>query len=73
MGESNGKQNNWERINLQNIQAPHATQFQKNKQPNQKLGQRSKQTFLKEDIQMANTWKDAQHNSLLEKCKSKLQ
>ena len=28
--------------------------------------------FSKEDIQMANTWKDAQHRSLLEKCKSKL-
>ena len=29
--------------------------------------------FSKEDIQMANTWKDAQHRSLLEKWKSKLQ
>ena len=30
--------------------------------------------FSKEDIQMAtNTGKDAQHHSLLEKCKSKLQ
>ena len=31
--------------------------------------------FSKEDIQMANkrTWKDAQHHSLLGKCKSKLQ
>ena len=29
--------------------------------------------FSKEDIQMANTWKDAQHHSLLEKCKSKPQ
>ena len=28
--------------------------------------------FSKEDIQMANTGKDAQHRSLLEKCKSKL-
>ena len=29
--------------------------------------------FSKEDIQMTNTWKDAQYRSLLEKCKSKLQ
>ena len=43
----------WEKIianeatdNLKNIQAAHAAQFQKNKQPNQKMGQRTKQTFL---------------------------
>ena len=35
-----------ERINFQNIQAAHTTQYQKNKQPNQKLGKRPKQTFL---------------------------
>ena len=29
-----------------NIQATPAAQFQKNKQPNQKMGQRTKQTFL---------------------------
>ena len=29
--------------------------------------------FSKEDIWLANTWKDAQHCSLLKKCKSKLQ
>ena len=34
------------RINLQNIQAAHAAQYQKNKQPNQKVGRRPKQTFL---------------------------
>ena len=32
--------------NLKNIQATSAAQFQKNKQPNQKMGQRTKQTFL---------------------------
>ena len=32
--------------NLQNIQAAHTTQYQKNKQPNQKVGKRPKQTFL---------------------------
>ena len=29
-----------------NIQATPAAQFQKNKSPNQKMGQRTKQTFL---------------------------
>ena len=32
--------------NLKNIQATPAAQFQKNKQPNKKKGQRTKQTFL---------------------------
>ena len=43
----------WEKIianevteNLKNIQATHAAQFQKNKRPNQKVGQITKQTFL---------------------------
>jgi len=40
------KQSNWQRINLKNIQATPAAQFQKNKQPNKKKGQRTKQTFL---------------------------
>ena len=31
---------------FQSIQAAHAAQFQKNKRPNQKVGQRTKQTFL---------------------------
>ena len=35
-----------QRINLKNIQANPAAQFHQNKQPNQKVGQRSKQTFL---------------------------
>ena len=34
------------KINLKNIQATPAAQFQKNKQHNKKLGQRTKQTFL---------------------------
>ena len=33
-------------INFQNIQAAHITQYQKNKQPDQKVGKRPKQTFL---------------------------
>ena len=46
MGENNSKQNNWQRINFQNIQAAHTTPCQKNKQPSQKVGKRPKQTFL---------------------------
>ena len=36
--ENNSKWNNWQRINLKNIQAAHAAQYKKNKQPNQKNG-----------------------------------
>ena len=54
MGKNNSKWNDWQRINFQNIQAAHTTQYQKNKQPNQKVGKRSKQTFFKEDIQIGN-------------------
>ena len=35
-----------QRFNLKNIQATPEAQFQKNKRPNQKVGQRTKQTFL---------------------------
>ena len=41
-------------INLKNIQAAHAAQYQKNKWPNQKMGQELNRQFSKEDIQMAN-------------------
>ena len=46
MGENNSKWGNWQRINLKNIQAAHIAQYQKNKWPDQKVGQRTKQTFL---------------------------
>ena len=57
MGENNSKRSNGQRINLKNIQATPAAQFQKNKRPNQKVGQRTKQKFMsssKEDIKMTN-------------------
>ena len=43
---NNSKWSNRQRLNLKNIEAAHAAQFQKNKWPNQKMGQRAKQTFL---------------------------
>ena len=46
MRENICKQYDRQGINLQNIQAAHAAQYQKNKQPNQKMGRRPKQTFL---------------------------
>ena len=36
------KQNNWQKINLQNIQTAHEAQYKKTKKPNQKMGERSK-------------------------------
>ena len=57
------------RINFQNIQAAHTTQYQKNKHPSKKVGKRPNRHFSKEDIQIANKhMKNAQHHSLLEKC-----
>ena len=47
MGENNSKSNNGQRVNLQNIQGAHAAQYQKNKQLNQKVDRRPKQTFLR--------------------------
>ena len=46
MGEYDSKQNNWQKINLHNIQAAHSVQYQKTKQPNQKVNRRPEQTFL---------------------------
>ena len=72
MGENNSKWNNGQRINFQDIQAVYTTQYQKNKQPNQKVGKKTltdispKKTYR----WLTNTWKDAQHPSLSEKCKS---
>ena len=46
MGENNWKQSNRQRVNLRSIQATPIAQFQKNKGTNQKMGHRTKQTFL---------------------------
>ena len=42
MNENNSKWNNWQRINIKNKQATPAAQFQKNKWPNQNMGQITK-------------------------------
>ena len=39
MRENNSKWSNGQRLNLKNIQATPAAEFQKNKQPNKKMGQ----------------------------------
>ena len=61
VGEYKCKWNKWQRINLKNAQAARVAQYQKNKQPNQKMG-RTKQTFLqrRNPDGQKNTYKDAQ-------------
>ena len=46
MGENSWKWNNWQRINLQNKQEAHAAQYQKKKQPSQKVCRRPQQSLL---------------------------
>ena len=46
LGENNSERSNRQRINLKNRQATPPAQLQKNKWPNQKMGQRTKQTLL---------------------------
>ena len=68
MGENNGKWNNWQRINFQNIQAAHPTQCHKNPIKKTETDISPKKTYR----WLTKTWKDAQHHSS-EKCKSRPQ
>ena len=70
MGENICKWSNWQRINLQNMQAAHMTQYQKTN--NQQLGGRVKQTFLQRHV-VGQQIHEKMLNITLEKCKSKLQ
>ena len=47
LGENNSKRSKGQRINLKDIQATPAAQLQKNKRPNQKVGQQI--SFLRKD------------------------
>ena len=46
MGENISKWTDQQGINFQNTQKANAAQYQKNEEPNQKMGRRHKQTFL---------------------------
>ena len=71
MGENIGKWCNWEELNLQNIQAAHATQQQKTNNP-VKNGQKTliDISVKKEGIHMISG--HTRQDWLLEKCKSEL-
>ena len=70
MGENICKWSNWQRMNLQNMQAAQMTQYQKT--INQQMGGRPKQTFLQRHVD-GQQIHEKMLNITLEKCKSKLQ
>ena len=69
MREINSKWIIWERIKSKICKQ--YMQFKSEKQPNQTVGRRLKQIFFQTTYKwLINMWKDVQHCSLLEKCKS---
>ena len=72
MGENDSKWSNWQTTDLKNIQAEHTAQYQKKKAPNKKWTEDLDISPKKTYRWQINTWKDAQHDPLLEKYKSKL-
>ena len=75
MAENNNKWNKWQKINFQNIQAAHTTQYLKKQTTLSKRGKGAWRDISPKKTYrwLTSTWKDSQHHSLLEKCKSKLQ
>ena len=70
MGENICKWCNQQGVNFQNIQTTHTTQYQKNKQPNQKLGRRLEETFFSKMTQakmlnIANYQRNANPNLII--------
>ena len=74
MGENDSKWNNWQRIHFQNIQEAHTIQTWKTNHLMKKWEKDLNRHFIKKIYRwLTNTWRGAQHCSLLEKCKSNLQ
>ena len=71
MGENNSKWNKGQRINFQNILSTHTTQYQKKQTTQLKSGKKTKADISPKKAYrwLTKTRRNAQHHSLLEKCK----
>ena len=72
MGENNSKGNNWQRIDSPNIQAAYTTQYQKSRQPNQKVGKRptsyQSEWPSSKSLQTINGWRGCEEKGMLLHC-----